>query len=61
VLFNTQTAHGLVDAIERLDSLTLDPAQIKAHAQQFAPERFRLEFRQLFERLGVDPALYAVG
>jgi glycosyltransferase involved in cell wall biosynthesis len=61
VLFGSQTAHGLMEAIERLDSLTLDPAQIKAHAQQFAPERFRLEFRRLFGRLGVDSALYAVG
>jgi glycosyltransferase involved in cell wall biosynthesis len=61
VLFNTQTAPGLIEAIERLDSLTLDPARIKAHAGQFAPERFRSEFRRLFEQLGVDPALYAVG
>jgi len=61
VLFGTQTPNALVEAIERLESLDLDPGRIKAHAQQFAPERFQSEFRLLFERLGVDPALYAVG
>jgi glycosyltransferase involved in cell wall biosynthesis len=61
VLFDDQTPEALIEAIERLDSLTLDPARVKAHAQQFSPERFQSEFRGLFERLGVDPTLYAVG
>ena len=60
-LFSDQTPEALVQAIERLDSLHLDPARIKAHAHQFSPERFRSEFRGLLSRLGVEPALYAVG
>ena len=61
VLFDDPTSQALLEAIDHLGSLNLDPVRIKAHAQQFAPERFRSEFRRLFERLGVDPTLYAVG
>jgi glycosyltransferase involved in cell wall biosynthesis len=61
VHFTDQTPHGLVEAMERLDSLSLDTAQIRANAQRFGTPRFRDEFRDLFRRLGVDPALYALG
>ncbi len=44
--------------IERLDSLTLDPATIRAHALTFAPSVFRAKIRALFAELGVDPSLY---
>ena len=61
VLYDAQTPTAMVEAIERLDSLSLDPARTKAHAEQFSPERFHSEFRRLLAQLGVDPALYAVG
>ncbi len=61
VLFEDQTSRGLVEAIARLDSLTLDAGRIRAHAQRFGTDRFRDEFRDLFRRLGVDPSLYALG
>jgi glycosyltransferase involved in cell wall biosynthesis len=60
-LFSDQTPEALIEAIERLDSLSLDPARIRAHAHQFSPERFHSEFRRLLSQLGVDTALYAVG
>ena len=61
VLFEDQTPRALLEAIARLDSLTLDADQIRAHAQRFGTNRFRDDFRDLFRRLGVDPSLYALG
>jgi glycosyltransferase involved in cell wall biosynthesis len=61
VLFDDQTPTGLVEAIARLESLTLDASRIREHARRFGTERFRNEFRDLFRRLGVDPSLYALG
>lgn len=46
------------DAIERLDTLGLNPARIRAHAMSFAPAVFRSKIRALFADLGVDPSLY---
>jgi glycosyltransferase involved in cell wall biosynthesis len=61
VHFTDQTPRGLIEAMERLDALSLDPEQIRAHAQRFGTPRFLDEFRDLFRRLGVDPAFYALG
>ena len=61
VLFDEQTPDGLREAIARLDGLDLDSDRIRAHAQRFGVDRFREDFRDLFRRLGVDPALYALG
>ena len=44
--------------IERLDSLSLDPAAIRAQALTFAPSVFRSKMRALFAELSVDPSLY---
>lgn len=44
--------------IERLDSLSLDPAAVRAHALTFAPSVFRSNMRALFADLGVDPSCY---
>ena len=49
---------AFADAIERLDTLGLDPARIRAHAMTFAPAVFRSKMRALFAELGVDPSLY---
>lgn len=58
VFFDRQTPEALVDAIERLDALTFDPAVIRRNAERFSPPVFRRRFVELFQRLGVDPSLY---
>ena len=58
VLFDEQTPDALVDALNRLDGLTFDPAIIRQNAERFSPEVFRGRFVDLFRRFNVDPALY---
>ncbi len=58
LFFERQTPEALVDAVQRLDRLTLDPEAIRANAERFAPPLFRRRFIELFQRLGVDPSLY---
>jgi glycosyltransferase involved in cell wall biosynthesis len=60
VLFERQDADALAQAIERLDGLQLDPAGIRARAEEFSADRFRARFVELFRRLGVDESLYSV-
>lgn len=59
VLFTTQTTRGVADAIERVDSLTLDRRAIREHARRFDRSAFLASWRALLERQGVDPDLYA--
>jgi len=59
VLFDRQDVDSVVAAIERLDTIAFDPAVIRRRAEEFGTDVFRAKFRALFERLGVDPALYA--
>jgi glycosyltransferase involved in cell wall biosynthesis len=59
VLFEVQTADSLVSAIERLDTMTVDPAACRARAEEFDTAVFRARWRELFARLGVDPSLYS--
>ncbi|AWN41416.1 glycosyltransferase [Methylobacterium durans] len=40
VFFETQSVEALIDAVDRLDRLALDPAAIVAHAQRFNGTRF---------------------
>jgi glycosyltransferase involved in cell wall biosynthesis len=58
VFFDEQTPAALATAIERLDTLVFDPAEIRANAERFSPSVFRERFVELFRRLGVDPSLY---
>lgn len=59
--FDEQTAEGLAAAIERLETLSLDPAVIRARAEEFDVSVFRRRWGELFARLGVDPSLYSTG
>ena len=45
VFFDRQDADALIAAVERLERLSLDPADIVAHARQFNPARFETEMR----------------
>lgn len=58
VLFDEQTPASLAAAIERADSIAFDPGAIRANAERFSAAVFHAKFVALFERLGVDPALY---
>lgn len=59
VLFDRPDVGSVVQAIERLDGLTLDPAAIRHRAETFDTEVFRQRWRELFAQLGVDPSLYS--
>lgn len=47
VLYPDQSVDGLVAGIERFESLSLDDEALRAHARNFAPERFRQRFGAL--------------
>jgi glycosyltransferase involved in cell wall biosynthesis len=57
--FERQTTDALAEAIERLETLTLDPAAIRTWAERFDTEVFRRSWRELLARSGVDPLLYS--
>ena len=59
VLFTSQSIRSVADAIERLDSLTLDGARIREHARRFDRTAFLTSWRALLARHGVDRDLYA--
>jgi glycosyltransferase involved in cell wall biosynthesis len=59
VLFDKPDVASIEKAIERLDSLTLDPAAIRRRAEAFDTQVFLGAWRDLFARLGVDPSLYS--
>ncbi len=50
VLFGTQTADGLADAMRLFERETFDPAALRRLAQPFAGEHFDAGFRRAFER-----------
>lgn len=54
VLFSEQSVDGLVNAIERLDRLVIDPFVCRARATEFNVPTFHARFHDLFRRLGVD-------
>jgi glycosyltransferase involved in cell wall biosynthesis len=45
VLFNAQTVDGVRAGVEQLETSTIDERRVRRHAERFAPERFREEFR----------------
>ena len=57
--FADSTVDSLIEAIERVDSLTLAPALIRKRAEEFDTSVFVSAWRSLFERLGVDGSLYS--
>jgi len=59
VFFDRPETDALVDAIEQVDRLTVDPSALRAHAERFDVTVFRQRWRELLARLGVDPSLYA--
>jgi glycosyltransferase involved in cell wall biosynthesis len=61
VLFADQSEQGLVDALDRLSNMHLDPIEIRRSAERFDRAVFRDEFRALLARLHVDPSLVARG
>jgi glycosyltransferase involved in cell wall biosynthesis len=50
VLFSEQTEQALAAAIERFESLGLDPAAARENARRFGRERFRAEMAGVIER-----------
>lgn len=58
VLHDEQTVESLCAAIERLEGLAIDPLICRARAEEFSVAVFHARWRELFERLGVDPSLY---
>jgi glycosyltransferase involved in cell wall biosynthesis len=59
IFFERQETAALAEAIERLDGLSFDPTVIRARAKEFDTVVFRGAWRELLERLGVDPAILA--
>jgi glycosyltransferase involved in cell wall biosynthesis len=47
VLYDVPTVNGLVEAIERFETLELDDADLRENARRFAPERFRESFAEV--------------
>jgi glycosyltransferase involved in cell wall biosynthesis len=58
VFFDRPTVDNLCAAIKHLDSMDWNVATIRLHAESFDTAVFRRRFRQLLERLGVEPSLY---
>ena len=54
VFFNEATAQSLMDAIQRLDSLTFQPAELRAHAETFGTVAFQNRFKMLVEHHFAD-------
>ena len=44
VFFGAQTVESIQEAVHRFETLTFDPAAIRAHAERFSAPRFRSEF-----------------
>lgn len=58
VFFDTASADSLAGALDRLDSRTWDPADIRRTVQRFDRGVFRRSWRDLFARLGLDASIY---
>jgi glycosyltransferase involved in cell wall biosynthesis len=58
VFFDEQSPASMIEAIEQLDGTTFDAGVIRRNAERFSVAVFHQRFAALFERLGVDPALY---
>lgn len=58
VFFDEPTVESLVGAIQRADAMTFDANAIRVNAERFGPSVFRQRMILLFQRVGVNPALY---
>lgn len=45
VLFDKQTAEGIVGAVQMADKITFEPADLRRNARRFSPEIFRSELK----------------
>ena len=45
--FREASAQSLADALRRFDPLAFDPAELRAHAETFAPDRFIARLREI--------------
>jgi hypothetical protein len=45
ILFEDQTAEGLIEAVRRLERIDFDPAKIREHARRFDKEIFKQSIR----------------
>lgn len=52
LFFDTQEPASLVEALRRLDSLAIDPADCRANAERFSAERFDREIRAFIDAAG---------
>jgi glycosyltransferase involved in cell wall biosynthesis len=59
VLFNAQTVESVVDAIERLDDVAIDPVACRKRAESFGIPEFHARWRELLARSGVDRSHYS--
>ncbi len=57
--FDEPTADSMADAIGRLERITFNLEQIRAHALTFDTSVFDRRWRELLAAHGVDPSLYA--
>jgi glycosyltransferase involved in cell wall biosynthesis len=53
VLFEEQSAEGVIEAVDRADRSAFDPSAIRMSSLRFSRERFLREFAQLVEKLRV--------
>jgi glycosyltransferase involved in cell wall biosynthesis len=54
LFFDEQSEEALIDAIARLEDLSLDPVEIALHAQQFNPARFQRQMREAVAEAWAD-------
>jgi glycosyltransferase involved in cell wall biosynthesis len=59
VLFDSPSVHGMAEAIERLESLELDPADARRRALEFDVAAFRRRWKHLLDGLGLGELLAA--
>jgi glycosyltransferase involved in cell wall biosynthesis len=52
LFFSEQTTASLLDALDRFEKRTWDPATIRAHACRFSKARFQKEFKERIEAFG---------
>jgi glycosyltransferase involved in cell wall biosynthesis len=50
VHFRQATANSLIEAIQRLDRLELDPARLRAHAERFDVSEFKKSLKEIVDR-----------
>ena len=51
LFFDEQTVESLAEAVRRLDSRPIDPAECRRQAERFAPAQFREKFANLLQEL----------